>query len=87
MELVGIMEVIPMDMVRNVFETNFFGTVRMMRTVIPHMKARMEGHVVNLSGTAGLIGHPFMEYYTASKFAVEGFSEAMAPILEKFNIK
>ena len=85
--LAGIMEVIPMDMVRNLFETNFFGTVRTMRAVIPHMKSRMEGHVVNISSVFGLMGGPFAEYYTASKFAVEGFSEAMAPILEKFNVR
>ena len=83
----GVMEMIPMDIARNVFETNFFGTMRLMRAVIPHMKARMEGHIVNISSVYSLMGCPFSEYYTASKFAVEGFSEAMGPTLEKFNIR
>ena len=71
-----------MDIARNVLETNFFGTMRMMTAVIPHMKSRMEGQVVNISSVSGLIGLPFEEHYTASKCAVEGFSEAMAPTLE-----
>jgi len=83
----GIMELMPMEIVRNVFETNFFGTMRMIRAVTPHMKSRMEGHIVNVSSVYGLMGCPFNEFYTASKFAVEGFSEAIGPVLEEFNIR
>jgi NAD(P)-dependent dehydrogenase (short-subunit alcohol dehydrogenase family) len=64
--------------VRNVFETNVFGLLRVTRAVLPHMRKRRKGHVVNLSSIGGLIGIPGFGIYNATKFAVEGLSEAMA---------
>ena len=60
-----------------VFETNVFGLIRVTRALLPHLRAQRSGHVVNLSSIGGLIGTAGWGYYNASKFAVEGFSEAL----------
>jgi len=60
-----------------VFETNVFGLIRVTRAMLPHLRAQRSGHVVNLSSIGGLIGTAGWGYYNASKFAVEGFSEAL----------
>jgi NAD(P)-dependent dehydrogenase (short-subunit alcohol dehydrogenase family) len=64
--------------VRAMFDTNFFGLVALTKRVLPGMRARGRGHVVNISSIGGLIGNPGSGYYCASKFAVEGFSQALA---------
>jgi len=55
--------------------------------VLPGMKARQSGHIINNSSVSGIIGTPFNELYSASKFALEGLTEAMAPTLLHFNIR
>jgi len=64
--------------VRAMFETNVFGLANMTKAVLPGMRARRRGHIVNISSVGGLIGFPGIGYYNASKFAVEGLSEALA---------
>ncbi len=66
------------DEVRAMFETNVFGLANMSRAVLPGMRARRHGHIVNISSVGGLIGFPGIGYYNATKFAVEGLSEALA---------
>jgi len=69
-----------------VFETNVFGLIRVTRALLPHLRAQRSGHIVNLSSIGGLIGSPGWGYYNASKFAVEGFSEALAAELAPLGI-
>jgi NAD(P)-dependent dehydrogenase (short-subunit alcohol dehydrogenase family) len=64
--------------VRAMFETNFFGLVAVTKSILPLMRARGRGHVINISSIGGLVGNPSSGYYNASKFAVEGLSQAMA---------
>jgi NAD(P)-dependent dehydrogenase (short-subunit alcohol dehydrogenase family) len=64
--------------IASVYETNVFGLLRLTRAVLPHMRERRSGHVVNLSSIGGLVGLPGWGIYNSTKFAVEGISEALA---------
>ena len=66
------------DEVRAMFETNVFGLIAMTQAVLPGMRARGTGHIVNVSSIGGLVGGPGIGFYNATKFAVEGLSEALA---------
>lgn len=72
--------------VRAMFETNFFGLVALTRRVLPGMRARASGRIVNISSVGGLIGNPSSGYYNATKFAVEGLSEALGKEVEPLGI-
>jgi len=69
-----------------VFETNLFGLIRVTRAFLPHFRNQRSGNIVNLSSIGGLTGLPGWGYYNASKFAVEGFSEALATELAPLGI-
>jgi NAD(P)-dependent dehydrogenase (short-subunit alcohol dehydrogenase family) len=69
------------------FETNFFGLAALIRRVLPGMRAREHGHIINISSVGGLLGNPGAGYYNASKFAVEGLSEALAKEVEPLGIR
>jgi len=73
--------------VRAMFETNFFGLVSLTKTALPGMRQRRSGHIVNVTSMAGLIGFPGIGYYNATKFAVEGMSEALAKEVAPLGIK
>ena len=73
--------------VRAMFETNFYGPVGMMQSVLPGMRKRERGHIVNISSVAGLVGNPASGFYNATKFALEGVSEAMAKEVEPLGIR
>jgi NAD(P)-dependent dehydrogenase (short-subunit alcohol dehydrogenase family) len=60
------------------FETNFWGCVRVVQAVLPHMREQQHGRIVLVSSIGGVIGIPFQAYYSASKFALEGFAESLA---------
>ncbi|XP_061534635.1 uncharacterized protein LOC133403624 isoform X3 [Phycodurus eques] len=84
--LVGPLESIPMEEMKKVFETNFFGVIRMIKEVMPDMKRRKGGHIIVVSSVMGLQGVVFNDIYAASKFAMEGFCESLAVQLLKFNV-
>lgn len=76
-----------MDQVKQLFEVNFFGALRLIQAVLPSMKARESGYIVNVSSMAGELGGPFNDIYCASKFALGGLTESLAPVLRQFKIK
>lgn len=84
--LMGPVEVQSEENMRRVFEVNVFGTIRTIQTFLPHMKTREQGHILVTGSTGGLHGLPFSEVYCSSKFAVEGFCESLAILLQHFNI-
>jgi NADP-dependent 3-hydroxy acid dehydrogenase YdfG len=65
------------DQIRRLFEINVFGLSRMIRTVLPGMRRKRSGLIINLSSIGGICGMPALGYYNATKFAVEGLSEAL----------
>jgi len=69
------------------FETNFWGCVRVVQAVLPHMREQRHGRIVLISSIGGVIGIPFQAYYSASKFALEGFAEALAYEVAPFAIQ
>lgn len=83
---VGTVEVDDMDAFRASMEVNFFGTVAMTRAAMPHLRAS-RGRIVLVSSVGGVVGQPFNEAYCASKFAVEGFGEALAPVAARVGVQ
>ncbi|WP_233838664.1 oxidoreductase [Paraburkholderia sp. ZP32-5] len=75
------------DEVRAMFEANFFGAVNMIKAVLPSMRARRSGHIVNVTSVGGFIGNPASGYYAATKFALEGLSESLARETAELGIK
>ncbi len=75
------------DEVRAMFETNVFGLANVTKAVLPGMRKQARGHIVNISSMGGLIGFPGVGYYNATKFAVEGMSEALAKETAPLGIK
>ncbi|KXU85540.1 short-chain dehydrogenase [Paraburkholderia monticola] len=73
--------------VRAMFEANFFGAVNMIKAVLPSMRARRSGHIVNVTSVGGFIGNPASGYYAATKFALEGLSESLARETAELGIK
>lgn len=66
-----------------VIATNFLSVVRCTRAVLPVMRRQRSGHIINISSVGGLVGQPFNEIYCAAKFAVEGYTEALATYLTR----
>ena len=69
------------------FETNFWGCVRVVQAVLPQMREQQHGRIVLISSIGGVIGIPFQAYYSASKFALEGFAEALAYEVAPFAVQ
>ncbi len=68
-------------------DTNFIGTVNMIQSVLPAMRKQRSGTIINISSIGGIMGLPYQGFYSASKFAIEGLSEALRMELKPFNIK
>ncbi|GCC29272.1 retinol dehydrogenase 8-like isoform X2 [Chiloscyllium punctatum] len=83
---IGPIESLSIREMKSIFDTNFFGAVRIIKAVLPDMKRRRSGHIVMMSSVMGLQGVIFNDVYAASKFAMEGFCESLAVQLLKFNI-
>ncbi len=85
--LVAALEEATDEDIRREIDTNVYGVVNVTRALLPHLRARKSGHVINLSSIAGLIATPGLGYYNLTKFAVEGFSEALALEVAPLGIK
>ncbi len=83
----GFFEDISPDDFRAQIETNFFGPVNVTRAVLPQMRAQQGGLIVSISSTGGIVGNAFTSAYSASKFAMEGWMESLAPEVEPFGIR
>ncbi|KAM7371795.1 hypothetical protein PAMP_009005 [Pampus punctatissimus] len=85
--MIGPLECQSIVAMKELFDTNFFGLVRLVKEVLPDMKRQQSGHIVVISSVMGLQGLLFNDVYSASKFAVEGFCESLAVQALKFNIR
>ncbi|XP_040293275.1 17-beta-hydroxysteroid dehydrogenase type 1 [Bufo bufo] len=84
--LMGPLECHTYDTMKKIFDVNLFGTISTIQAFLPGMKQRRSGQIIISSSMGGLQGVPFNDVYCASKFAVEGFCESMAIVLQHFNI-
>ncbi|QSN64507.1 oxidoreductase [Caballeronia sp. M1242] len=82
----GVMEESPLAEMRRQFDVNVFGAVAMMKAVLPGMRARRKGHILNITSMGGFITMPGIAYYCGSKFALEGISETLAKEVKSFGI-
>ena len=85
--LVGPIEDATIDEVKLQFETNFFGVWRVCKAALPFMREPRSGHIINMSSMAGRAGMPYQGLYSASKYAVEGMTEALRTEVRHFGIK
>ena len=75
------------DEVRKLFDTNYFGVVDTIKAVLPQMRARQSGHIINISSMTGLVANPPNAYYSSTKFALEALTEALAQEVGPLGIK
>jgi len=73
----GFAEDMTLAELRQQLETNFFGHVAMTKAVLPVMRAQKSGHIITVTSVGGLVGHPMLSAYCASKYALEGWSESL----------
>jgi len=76
-----------LEQAQSIFDTNFFGIVRMTRAVAPHMRRQRAGRVINIGSAFGFLPAPFMAFYAATKHAVEGYSESLDHELRMWGIR
>src|SRR5918999_1372641 len=85
--LVGALEELTDEQIHEVLAVNLLGALAVTRAVLPHMRARRSGHIVQMSSVGGVIGNPGHAIYATSKFALEGASEALAGEVAPFGIR
>jgi len=84
--LIGVFESSTPEQVQQQYATNVFGLMDVTRVVLPYMREKRKGVIINLSSVGGFVGMPFGSFYNSSKFAVEGFSEGLYYELAPFGI-
>lgn len=82
----GVMEESPLAEMRRQFDVNVFGAVAVMKSVLPYMRERRRGHILNITSMGGFITMPGIAYYCGSKFALEGISEVLSKEVKPFGI-
>lgn len=82
----GVLEESPLGEMRKQFDVNVFGAVAMIKAVLPYMRQRRRGHIINITSMGGFITLPGIAYYCGSKFALEGISEVLGKEVKPFNI-
>jgi len=87
MGISGSIEYSTAEAIKLQMDTNFIGTVNLIQAVLPAMRKLSHGTIINISSIGGLMGLPYQGFYSASKFAVEGMSEALRMELKPFDIK
>jgi NAD(P)-dependent dehydrogenase (short-subunit alcohol dehydrogenase family) len=87
MHIGGPIETTPVENIRLQMDTNLLGTVILTQEVLPFMRKQGGGKIINFSSIGGLLGLPYQGIYSAAKFALEGFSEALRIEVRQFNIK
>src|SRR4030095_5667984 len=85
-EVSGALEELSLGEAGGEFETNLLGVVKMVQAILPSMRQRKQGRIINVSSFAGVSSIPFMGIYSASKFALEGYTEALRMEVRPFNI-
>jgi NAD(P)-dependent dehydrogenase (short-subunit alcohol dehydrogenase family) len=86
-ERAGSMEDLPLQEFRAVMETNYFGALRCIQSVVPHMRQRRSGCIINVSSVAGRISNSPLTPYMASKWALEALSEGLAGEMKMYNVR
>jgi len=85
--LLGATEETSIAEAKELFDTNLFGLLRMIKSVLPHMREQRSGRIVNVSSVLGFLPAPYMGLYSASKHAVEGLSETLDHEVRQFGIR
>lgn len=85
--ITGPLEEIPMQEIKNNFETNFFGPIEVMKAVLPQMRSQQSGLIINITSIAGYMGLPYRSVYSASKGALELVTEALRMEVKPFGIQ
>ena len=86
MGLGGALELTSWDEIKLQMETNFYGCVNVCQKVLPYLRKQRYGKIINFSSIAGIEGIPYQGFYSCSKFAIEGFSEALSAEVKRFGI-
>ena len=82
----GSVEELPLADFRSIMETNYFGAIRCIQALVPHMRQRRSGWIINVTSVAGRLANPPLAPYTASKWALEALTEALAGEMKTFNV-